>query len=519
MRKLKTIFIFYRFFAIGLLIFISHMMVASEKPLTGPLTLEFFNYSIEFSNRGIPTKISFTDLNSSHPEQRIQVTTADTFNFNINLEYINGSRFSTSNKIRELETEYRIDGSENVTSITFLHSYPTSGVVVERRYTFREQYVIEMRSQIQSNVPIKKAEILYHVGPIKTNTSLSAYVAEQGMIRWLEKPEEEDENSEFTNVSFFGTKTRYFLFTTMVESNLGKVIPKFKPERIDYQFQDTIKQVGDRFGHLTKFYIGPKKDEYLVGNHPEYSDLHYSSLWEWMRYICFGFSSVLGFFVTLIGDFGVAIIALAFAIRIILLPVSHMGQAAQKKTNEALEKAKPEIKEIEQMHKDDPARIYLETKKVYDKYGISPLGQLKGMVSLFIQIPIFIALYHILNESYELRGLQFLWISDLSLPDRLFNWGIDIPYFGEYFNALPILMSLVTVLSTINHSSGRSNDKGEKTTLYLMTGVFFVLFYSFPAGLVLYWTSSNLFQWIHQKVTHKNDKIPQTEKESFPRAS
>ena len=89
----------------------------------------------------------------------------------------------------------------------------------------------------------------------------------------------------------------------------------------------------------------------------------------------------------------------------------------------------------------------------------------------------------------------FLWIDDLSLSDRLFPLGIDIPFFGGYFNVLPFLMAGVTILSTWV-AAQRSDTP--VLGLFGMAILFFVFFYSFPAALVLYWFASNLFQLVQQ---------------------
>jgi membrane protein insertase Oxa1/YidC/SpoIIIJ len=99
----------------------------------------------------------------------------------------------------------------------------------------------------------------------------------------------------------------------------------------------------------------------------------------------------------------------------------------------------------------------------------------------------------------ELRGAAFLWINDLSLSDRLFSLGVELPFFGGYFNALPFLMAFVTILSTWQ-AARRSAGKTPAYSLFGMALVFFVFFYSFPAALVLYWFSSNLFQLIQQSL-------------------
>ena len=113
----------------------------------------------------------------------------------------------------------------------------------------------------------------------------------------------------------------------------------------------------------------------------------------------------------------------------------------------------------------------------------------------------FVSLYHLLGQTFELRDASFLWIKTLAEPDQLFSWGVDLPVLGAYFNLLPVLMTLTTLLSIkVASVSGAKTSTSENIVSLIMGLVFFVLFYSFPAGMVLYWTSVNVFQMLHQKI-------------------
>ena len=124
---------------------------------------------------------------------------------------------------------------------------------------------------------------------------------------------------------------------------------------------------------------------------------------------------------------------------------------------------------------------------------------IKSLAGLLIQIPIFIAVFDMLGESIMLKGQGFLWINDLSRPDQWMNLPFVIPYFGGTFNLLPLLMTLITVLSALNFQDKHLQGdllKQQQIKLYLMALAFFILFYTFPAGMVLYWTASNSLQLI-----------------------
>jgi YidC/Oxa1 family membrane protein insertase len=125
-----------------------------------------------------------------------------------------------------------------------------------------------------------------------------------------------------------------------------------------------------------------------------------------------------------------------------------------------------------------------------------------------LQLPIFIALYHLLGQLFELRDQPFLWIATLAEPDKFFNLGTNLPFFGAYFNLLPVLLALSTIASiklSPAPQSDRKSSARQNIFLAFITLGFFLLFYSFPAGMVLYWTAANLLHLAHILYMQKRD--------------
>ena len=107
---------------------------------------------------------------------------------------------------------------------------------------------------------------------------------------------------------------------------------------------------------------------------------------------------------------------------------------------------------------------------------------LKPLIGLAIQIPIFIALFHLLGQTFELKEASFLWIQSLAEPDKFLSLGKEIPFFGNYFNLLPFLMSITNLLSIKLNSTNSGENKADmkqNIILGIMTIGFFLLFYSF----------------------------------------
>ena len=248
-------------------------------------------------------------------------------------------------------------------------------------------------------------------------------------------------------------------------------------------------------------FSGPKSEAVLSAAPVNLDKLLFSGMWNWMRWICFGLMWLLTVIHMLIPGWGWSIIILALIVRILLYPLAKRALASQQKFVRAQKEMLPEMTEIKKNWKggEQSERIL----QLYKKYNVSPFAGLKPLLIVLIQLPVLIALYQVLGAAYELRDAGFLWISSLAEPDRLFSFGFSIPLLGDHFNILPVLMALVTLLS-FRLTPAPSADQSGKTTqnlfLIAMTVSFFLLFYSFPSGMVLYWTFANVFHILQQRM-------------------
>ena len=159
-----------------------------------------------------------------------------------------------------------------------------------------------------------------------------------------------------------------------------------------------------------------------------------------------------------------------------------------------MQKMQPELQRVQKLYANDKARLQMEMMKVYQTHKTSPMS---GCLPMLIQIPIFFALYKALLISVPMRSAHFLWISDLAVMD---------PYF-----ILPILMGatmwLQQYLQTPPQTSN-TNDIAASTQRVMkwMPAIFTILFAWMPAGLVLYWTVSNVFGILQMYIIKKTMK-------------
>jgi YidC/Oxa1 family membrane protein insertase len=152
------------------------------------------------------------------------------------------------------------------------------------------------------------------------------------------------------------------------------------------------------------------------------------------------------------------------------------------------------MKAIKEKYKKDAQRMQRETMELYKKHKVNPLG---GCFPILLQMPVFIALYSVLANSITMRQAHFLWwINDLSTPDTL-PWDLG----GFPIHVLPIVMFLTTVLQ---QRVTPMTDPRQKMMGYLMPFVMLFIFYSFPAGLNLYWTMNNVLTVAQQWSIHRD---------------
>jgi YidC/Oxa1 family membrane protein insertase len=177
-----------------------------------------------------------------------------------------------------------------------------------------------------------------------------------------------------------------------------------------------------------------------------------------------------------------------------------VGDRLQEQVNAAQARLQPGIDAIKTAHRgEERAR---RTLALYREAGVHPLYALKSLVGFLIQIPVFIAVFDMLAEDFDLYRVSFLWIQDLSRPDALLRLPGCLPFFGCDLNLLPFLMSGASLAALLRFRSAVLTPalaRRQRRNLIGMTLLFFLLFYTFPAGMVLYWTSTNAFQLVIQE--------------------
>jgi len=194
----------------------------------------------------------------------------------------------------------------------------------------------------------------------------------------------------------------------------------------------------------------------------------------------------------LIQNYGIAIIILTIFTKILLWP---LGAKSYKSMGE-MKKIQPLMAELREKYKNDKKKMNQEVMLLYKTYKVNPLG---GCLPMVVQIPVFFALYRMLYEAIELRHAPFfLWINDLSAPDRLFNFDFSIPFMQAPYG-IPVLTIIMGGSMLLQQKmSPPMGDPAQAKMMMFMPVIFTVIFINFSSGLVLYWLTNNLLSIAQQ---------------------
>jgi YidC/Oxa1 family membrane protein insertase len=197
------------------------------------------------------------------------------------------------------------------------------------------------------------------------------------------------------------------------------------------------------------------------------------------------------------GNYGVDIILLTVTIKILFIPLTQRSFKSMK----AMQKLQPQMAKIRERYKDTPEEMNKEVMELYRRHKVNPLG---GCLPMVLQMPVFLGLYAALSHAVELRHAPFfLWITDLSAPDRLGS--LVIPFVSP--PGIPVLTLLMGGSMFLQQwMTPSTGDPQQQRVMMIMPLMFTFMFVSFPAGLTLYWLVNNLLTIGQQYVINRPER-------------
>ncbi|MBR2549278.1 MAG: YidC/Oxa1 family membrane protein insertase [Clostridiales bacterium] len=193
---------------------------------------------------------------------------------------------------------------------------------------------------------------------------------------------------------------------------------------------------------------------------------------------------------------GASIFPLSLVVNLLLLPFYRRADAIQKEERDRQKAMEPFVSHIKKNFKGDERYMMLQT--YYRQNNYKPVYALRSSVALLLEIPFFIAAFYFLSNLQDMKFSGFGVLNNLASPDALISVG------NIHINVLPVLMTLINVLSSEIYAKGMKFK--EKLQLHGMALIFLVLLYNSPSGLVLYWTLNNVFSLVKNIVNNSKDK-------------
>lgn len=236
-----------------------------------------------------------------------------------------------------------------------------------------------------------------------------------------------------------------------------------------------------------KWYLGPNDYKKLAAFE---QDIQYIIPYGWSIFGTVNRHAVRPLFVwleDLVGAKGVIILLMTFIVKLLVFPLGYKMLHSQAK----MQALKPEIEKLKAKNKDDMQKQQMETMKMYNEFGVNPLG---GCFPLLLQMPIWIALYRFFPATIEFRQESFLWAGDLTSYDEFLKLPFTLPLFGDTMSLFAFLWMVSTLIFSYYSSKSMdfSANPAMKYMQYLMPVIFWFMFNKTAAGLTCYMFFSNI---------------------------
>jgi YidC/Oxa1 family membrane protein insertase len=298
------------------------------------------------------------------------------------------------------------------------------------------------------------------------------------------------------NVKFVGLRDRYFCAIIQPEANnYTGFIQKINPQEseIGLSAKDSVIMPGQQVKQKFYIYLGPQDLRIINTLKSDWTAIMYYGTFDFISHLLLQF---LEFLYSFVHNWGWAIIILSVLIYFLLYPLTLKQMRSMKE----MQTLQPHIEELRKVYKDNPQRLNKEIMALYQEHKVNPFG---GCLPLILQIPVFFALYQALIRSINLKGASFLWIKDLSGPDKLFSLSIS----GNKvdINILPILMAIgMFIQQKLSLTQGSaSSQEQQKLMMVIFPMMFGFIFYNMPSGLVLYWFINSTLMLFYQIRTRR----------------
>ena len=445
---------------------------------------------------------------------------------NVDDGYVIESGFVTNNKnidIPNASTLWKISGNNilKVNNPIKLSWSNNQGITFEKHISLDDQFLFTIKEKIINKSD--KSYNFYSYGQIIRNElpEISGfYILHEGFLSVLddeliEEDYDDIQEKKFTQIAqegFVGISDKYWI--TSIIPQKGK---EFKTT-FDYKNKfraNYISTQGAEVGPNSSFeekiqIITAAKRVNIIDGYAEKLNINKFDLvidWGFMYFITKPLFFALDYFFKLLGNYGLAIIAVTVCIRLAFFPLANFSFKSMGK----MKLLAPEMARLKELHKDDKMKLQQAMMALYKKEKVNPMS---GCLPILVQIPVFFAFYKILFVTLEMRHMPFYgWIKDLSDrdPTSIFNLFGLIPWDPPSFlliGAWPIIMGITMF---IQQKLNPTPPDPIQAKIFMFFPLFLtVILAPFAAGLVIYWSFNNIFTMIQQYIVQRKMTIKTT---------
>jgi YidC/Oxa1 family membrane protein insertase len=380
----------------------------------------------------------------------------------------------------------KLDAAHPVGHVTMRFHDAATHLDVEKRLIFHhDSYLVDMSFAVEGVTESFDIGLGTNFGIVEWGDGFIGLIGSASQVdNKIEKETPEKELERKGSVQWVALQDKYFLSVLLPKEGAAALAKTEDPKIVSAGVR--MAASGAASSVALQLYAGPKEYDTLRSLGAGLEDMIdfgwfiYGS-WTIVKSVAKPIFYVLRFIHDYVGNYGITIILLTVAIKVLFVPLQYKSYKSMK----MMRVIQPKIKEVQEKYKGDRDRLNKELMKLYREQKVNPLG---GFLPMFLQMPVFIALFNVLYMSIDLRQAPFmLWVSDLSLQD---------PYY-----VLPVIMG-VTMFIQQKITPTTMDPTQAKIMLVLPIGMTF-LFINFPAGLVLYWLTNNTLTITQQLVTDR----------------
>ena len=445
---------------------------------------------------------------------------------NVEDGYLIESGFVSTNKnidIPDASSVWEISGNKRLTSnnpvkLTWSNS---QGITFEKHISLDDQFLFTVKEKIINSSD--KSYNFYSYGQIIRNKipEISGfYILHEGFLsvlddQLIEEDYDDIQEKKFTQIAqdgFVAISDKFWVTSV--------IPPKGKEFKTTFDYKNKFRanyistkgievKANSSIEEKIQVIVAAKRVSVIDG-YAENLDINKFDLaidWGFMYFITKPLFFVLDYFFKLLGNYGLAIIAVTICIRLAFFPLANFSFKSMGK----MKLLAPEMARLKELHKDDKMKLQQAMMALYKKEKVNPMS---GCLPILVQIPVFFALYKVLFVTIEMRHMPFYgWIHDLSDrdPTSLFNVFGLIPWDPPSFlliGAWPIIMGITM---WIQQKLNPTPPDPIQAKIFMFFPVFLtVILAPFPAGLVIYWSFNNIFTMIQQYIVQRKMTIKTT---------